>query len=697
MTGLQTASVVTVDVGHGDAILIDWRDGDLRWTCLVDGGESGEPVLRALAAHGIDRLDLVVASHLDSDHINGLIAVADRIPIASYWGPALPAFERHRWLFGARTANALERGRDLEALLSRSGASIVYPVEGFRAGQAGWPHLQVLSPAARVIERLLTADDVEPLFISNRMPLGWLLRPPPEVPEEEDDRGARLRARLATGALMPDEIPTFAPSSFGGVSADELRAGWAAAHGRDPDYFGDPVLNDTSLVIWLELPTGRRIHRLLLPGDQENWTYLFARHPRGLQADLLKASHHGGRVYIEDETSHDELLRWIRPRAVIMSANGRHGLPRASIRTAAIHAGATVFCTSQRGSEYVVGAEPDATSCHAAHDCSRPSRGDVALALDESGIRATRAACHTGHARHDVPVIELRHHIVDPSPVMTQLFEQEMRKHIGWVKKYLGRIHQARVAHGGTAGENQAVTQEHIEMEARRSGREMLVPNLPAVFQAGTNRGEFWATGPRRHSDNPWLAYRLPSDEDVAVVLRALEEFQVILFAYSPPPPVSDCDSILAAVPANAIAQVANREILLPTVAFRDALLPRLALGLRRAWHGFRHSDGRVAISRIASAKELVKHMVQACRYVPDRRSDSRLLADERKLLLSAPEPIERGARAFQRELTETWFTDKSPANPYPVYDAWTWLFSGDADTREEWSERIAACIEPLW
>lgn len=57
-------------------------------------------------------------------------------------------------------------------------------------------------------------------------------------------------------------------------------------------------------------------------------SYLIARNPRGLHADVLKASHHGGRVFIESDLAPDEIFSAIQPQVVLFSANGRHHLPR---------------------------------------------------------------------------------------------------------------------------------------------------------------------------------------------------------------------------------------------------------------------------------------------------------------------------------------------------------------------------------
>lgn len=68
-----------IDVGQGDAILIVTPDGK---TALIDGGEAGSGVLEYLRSQGIERLDLMVATHPHSDHIGGLVDVLHEIPVA---------------------------------------------------------------------------------------------------------------------------------------------------------------------------------------------------------------------------------------------------------------------------------------------------------------------------------------------------------------------------------------------------------------------------------------------------------------------------------------------------------------------------------------------------------------------------------------------------------------------------------------
>ncbi len=74
--------VVALDVGQGDAALVRWPDGR---TWLIDGGRPGERVLQWLRREGIDHLDVVVASHGQSDHVGGLPPVLEQLSVGELW------------------------------------------------------------------------------------------------------------------------------------------------------------------------------------------------------------------------------------------------------------------------------------------------------------------------------------------------------------------------------------------------------------------------------------------------------------------------------------------------------------------------------------------------------------------------------------------------------------------------------------
>lgn len=73
-----------IDVGQGDSIFIESPNGQ---TMLIDGGVKGvgQEVVAYLQAQGVQKLNAVVATHPDADHIGGLIAVLNSIEIEQFY------------------------------------------------------------------------------------------------------------------------------------------------------------------------------------------------------------------------------------------------------------------------------------------------------------------------------------------------------------------------------------------------------------------------------------------------------------------------------------------------------------------------------------------------------------------------------------------------------------------------------------
>jgi hypothetical protein len=70
-----------IDVGQGDAILIDKGDMDI----LVDGGPTSASVLAYLQSQGVSDIDLLVATHPHADHIGGLTDVLAQYRVSEIW------------------------------------------------------------------------------------------------------------------------------------------------------------------------------------------------------------------------------------------------------------------------------------------------------------------------------------------------------------------------------------------------------------------------------------------------------------------------------------------------------------------------------------------------------------------------------------------------------------------------------------
>lgn len=81
-------AVHVIDVGNADAILI--RSGSANM--LIDAGENGDgdEVLDYLRGQGVSKLDLVIATHADADHIGGMDEVIREMEIGEYVMSTMP-------------------------------------------------------------------------------------------------------------------------------------------------------------------------------------------------------------------------------------------------------------------------------------------------------------------------------------------------------------------------------------------------------------------------------------------------------------------------------------------------------------------------------------------------------------------------------------------------------------------------------
>jgi len=97
-----SVQVHVMDVGQGDSILIEAPD---EKKILIDASTDGANVAEKLKARGIEKLNLVVATHPHADHIGGMAAVIKNFEIGMYVDNGMT----HNTLTYLRTSQAVER------------------------------------------------------------------------------------------------------------------------------------------------------------------------------------------------------------------------------------------------------------------------------------------------------------------------------------------------------------------------------------------------------------------------------------------------------------------------------------------------------------------------------------------------------------------------------------------------------------
>lgn len=158
------------DTKSGDAIAI--RFGDLHKSpaeqkvIVIDGGfsEDGETLVKHIKTHyGTDQVDLVISTHPDQDHINGLTAVLEQLTVKELW--IHKAWEHNAGIaskfhdgritdgsVGDRLKATLNKAHELCELAESKGVTVKEPFAGVDIFDGA---LRILGPSVEYYESLL--------------------------------------------------------------------------------------------------------------------------------------------------------------------------------------------------------------------------------------------------------------------------------------------------------------------------------------------------------------------------------------------------------------------------------------------------------------------------------------------------------------------------------------------------------------
>ena len=155
--GDHMVRVTFLDVGHGDSTVVELPNGQVM---LIDGGathdrlDMGRGVVAPyLWNRGIRRIDHVVGSHPQLDHVGGLAWIVDHFPITHFW------------------TNGLVRGetfwKRLEASLEQANLVADVAREGMTMWAAAGCEMRVLNPSQEMAALYARRSNVDARELNN--------------------------------------------------------------------------------------------------------------------------------------------------------------------------------------------------------------------------------------------------------------------------------------------------------------------------------------------------------------------------------------------------------------------------------------------------------------------------------------------------------------------------------------------------
>ena len=128
----ETLTVTWLDVGQGDAAVIQCGGQSM----LIDGGkpEKSSYIYAWLQQHGLSYLDVIVATHVDADHIGGLAGALNYASVGTAYCPV--------------TTGTTETFQSFVKYLAQRGKQITVPTAG-ESFALGGAQVQILAPLHR--------------------------------------------------------------------------------------------------------------------------------------------------------------------------------------------------------------------------------------------------------------------------------------------------------------------------------------------------------------------------------------------------------------------------------------------------------------------------------------------------------------------------------------------------------------------
>jgi hypothetical protein len=306
-------------VQAGDATLLIDRSEDRPYTVLIDAGLAKDEVVAYLQSIGIYHLDLIILSHPDLDHLQGLLSLVDNslISLEQVWCFDLaflrefietgklprPKAGRHVIVYEVLLATLVGMDKMLKGLGKREGVVTLQVSSGHKIN-LGKLHIEVLYPWDGFYASLYSPARIKRL-LSKKWPSDWL---PPEWARADIERERTVSTKKIAASQERDTLDallkeiessnldnTAQPLSTPNIEEEE----YAPEDFMDSEDDSFPIsligslYNNLSIVIKVHVLGGIDPPTMLFPGDLTDWTYLLARRFLDLPADIFKYPHHG--------------------------------------------------------------------------------------------------------------------------------------------------------------------------------------------------------------------------------------------------------------------------------------------------------------------------------------------------------------------------------------------------------------------
>jgi len=348
---------------NGDCTLLQYSDHFRQTNILIDCGIRKNVVSDYLLDLGVRKIDLVVVSHIDLDHIGGLRSVLKRINVKKLWVMNIDPIRR----FVERSVGFNKEKIHFMDCFKMVHESII--TAGKRKVKCASVYEGYQDRFGPFLVEILSPPFGFHLFISDPENIERILK---------TSKGETYRKYLEEGHLEEDVSTETLQERKKQIISEEI---------REPEYSQDAheyneemlqrnftlasrgLLNNISTVVHISClapscptPIFAPV-TMLFPGDLEDWNYLFSKYHAYLNTSLLKIPHHGSnRVSLKNQG----LYRFLTPHLSLIFPYPARKLPSQEVIDL-LARNSIVSCVSCKQ----VGKSKSANNCcHIANTCT---------------------------------------------------------------------------------------------------------------------------------------------------------------------------------------------------------------------------------------------------------------------------------------------------------------------------------------
>ena len=318
---------------NGDSTLIEYIDHFVYKNILIDCGYRKDTVVNYLKERGIIKVDLLIASHLDQDHIGGMKNVLEDVNVEEMWIMNINILKRF-----IESADGFDHEKQhmLYNIVAGHESIVIAKDKNVRCFSTYEGHTTLIGKLfIEVLWPPLLLED----FLKNHNNMGNFLRK-----GKAQTYKNYLERELESRNIQTEVFPQKDVKRSRGIYLEELS--WVEQYSERYGEYNDEVFeknynlasrglfNDISIVVRIVVLSDiahardRPPFTMLFPGDLEKWDYLFLKYGWLYYVDLLKIPHHGSKIKYRGSS----IYRFFKPKISLVFPLPQHDLPNSLVR-----------------------------------------------------------------------------------------------------------------------------------------------------------------------------------------------------------------------------------------------------------------------------------------------------------------------------------------------------------------------------